>query len=52
MNANLYLFLAYSFIWAAIFGFSWYLDRKAEGLRKDVTLLQERIDSKLKEEGE
>ncbi len=51
MNANIYLFLAYTLIFAAIFGFMWYLDRKTRTLREDVTLLQERIAAELEKKG-
>lgn len=45
MNANIYLFLAYTFIWLAIFGYIWFLDRKTNKLKQDVTLLEERIQN-------
>ncbi len=47
MNAYLYLFLAYTFIWIGIFGYIWFLDRKTRRLKQEVTLLEERIDSQI-----
>jgi len=33
-------------------GFSWYLDKKANQLRKDVALLQEQVDAHIAKQGE
>ncbi len=46
MDAYTYLFLAYSIIWLGIFGFMWYLNKKADHLGQEMTLLKELIDAK------
>ncbi len=46
MDAFVYLVLAYGFIWLGIFGFMWYMNKKADHLDQEMTLLKELIDSK------
>ena len=46
MDAYIYLFLAYSIIWLGIFGFMWYVNKKANSLEQEMTLLKEMIESK------
>jgi CcmD family protein len=46
MDAFAYLFLAYSFIWLGIFGFMWYMNKKANHLQQELLLLKELVDSK------
>ena len=46
MDAYIYLVLAYSIVWAGIFGFMWYMNKKANQLEQDMTLLKELIDAK------
>ena len=46
MDAFIYLVLAYSFIWLGIFGFMWYMNKKANQLEQDMLLLKEQIDAK------
>jgi len=47
MDANLYLFLAYTFIWVGVGGFLWFLDRRTRQLRQEITLLQERLSDEI-----
>ena len=46
MDAFVYLFLAYSFIWVGIFGFIWYMYKKTTSLEQQVELLQEMVNEK------
>jgi len=46
MDAFVYLFLAYSFIWLGIFGFMWYMNKKANHLEQELVLLKELVESK------
>ena len=46
MDALVYLFLAYSFIWLGIFGFMWYMNKKANRLEQEMILLKELIAAK------
>lgn len=46
MNAFVYLFLAYSFIWLGIFGFMWYMNKKTNQLEQEMVLLKELIEAK------
>jgi len=46
MDAFTYLFLAYSFIWLGIFGFMWYMNKKANHLEQELVLLKEQVESK------
>ncbi|NQV14246.1 CcmD family protein [bacterium] len=46
MDAYVYLFLAYSIIWLGIFGFMWYVNKKADHLDQEMTLLKELIEAK------
>jgi CcmD family protein len=44
MDAFVYLFLAYGFIWLGIFGFIWHMNKKVDVLNQEMTLLKELID--------
>ena len=46
MDAYIYLVLAYSIVWAGIFAFMWYTNKKADQLEQEMTLLKEMIDAK------
>ncbi len=46
MDAFVYLFLAYGFIWLGIFGFIWYMNKKVDLLNQEMILLKELIDQK------
>lgn len=46
MDAYVYLFMAYSIIWIGIFGFMWYLNKKANHLDQEMTLLKELVAKK------
>ncbi len=46
MDAFVYLFLAYAFIWLGIFGFIWHMNNKVDHLNQEMTLLKELIDQK------
>ncbi len=46
MDAFVYLFLAFGFIWLGIFGFIWYMNKKVDLLNQEMTLLKELIDQK------
>ncbi len=46
MDAYVYLFLAYSTIWLGIFGFMWFLNKKANHLEQELNLLKELVDAK------
>ena len=46
MDAFVYLFLTYAFIWLGIFGYMWYVNKKTDQVSQDVMLLKEMIEAK------
>ena len=46
MDAYTYLIMAFSIIWLGIFGFTWFLNSKADHLSQEMTLLKEQINNK------
>jgi CcmD family protein len=48
MTINIYLFLAYSFVWLIFVIYAWTLSRRHAKLRKELEELKARIDNEPK----